>query len=179
MGSRFGGENDSAGRFNQGGGAGNYGSSYDSYSDTQSRQSSGVSYSGPIDVSDASDGRNPTSGSTYGGVNQNPASPSYYPPGSSGGAYGAGPAPGYPGAAEMGNLDANYKFSPAETAVVKECARESFYYRSLPLMTALSTMAHFAVKGGTLRAHPKYGSFPKVSDGIDAAFSLRIPVFGG
>lgn len=40
------------------------------------------------------------------------------------------------------------RFTNEELQVLKECNRESFYFRSLPFGTVLGTAAYYAVKGG-------------------------------
>ncbi|GAB0099887.1 OCIA domain-containing protein [Sergentomyia squamirostris] len=65
---------------------------------------------------------------------------------------------------------ANYQFSSDELRVLKECNRESFYQRSLPLGTALGLAAYFGVKRGFLRPNSRWGAVPKVCIGVIAGY---------
>jgi len=56
----------------------------------------------------------------------------------------------------------NYKFSAEEVRVLKECNSESFYYRSLPISSALMVSAHLAVRAGYLKPNARFGSGVKV-----------------
>ncbi|CAG5130704.1 unnamed protein product, partial [Candidula unifasciata] len=49
-----------------------------------------------------------------------------------------------------------------EKLVLKECERDSFYKRALPLSLGNMLAAHMLVKGGYWSPNPKYGSLPKV-----------------
>jgi hypothetical protein len=42
----------------------------------------------------------------------------------------------------------HYKFSPEEIRVIKECNRESFYQRCLPLSALLGFSTYYGVKSG-------------------------------
>lgn len=55
-----------------------------------------------------------------------------------------------------------YKFSPDEMRVMRECNRESFWKRCLPIGTALGVAAYVGVNTGYLKRNPKYGATPKV-----------------
>ncbi|KAB0792030.1 hypothetical protein PPYR_13991 [Photinus pyralis] len=55
-----------------------------------------------------------------------------------------------------------YRFTPEELRVLKECNRESFYQRSLPLCALLSGGIYYGVKTGLLKGHPRYGATPKI-----------------
>ncbi|XP_019864792.2 OCIA domain-containing protein 1 [Aethina tumida] len=59
-----------------------------------------------------------------------------------------------------------YKFSPEELRVIKECNQESFYQRCLPLGGIFSATAYFGVKAGYFKAHPRFGPTPKVLVGV-------------
>ncbi|XP_059613261.1 OCIA domain-containing protein 1 isoform X2 [Phlebotomus argentipes] len=61
---------------------------------------------------------------------------------------------------------ANFQFSAEELRVLKECNRDSFYQRSLPLSTALGMAAFLGVKRGFLRPNAKWGATPKVVVGV-------------
>lgn len=65
-----------------------------------------------------------------------------------------------PGAQQMNPR--NYKFSEDELRVLKECNKESFYQRCLPLGTFLAGSTWFAVKNGMLKPNPRYGAVPKM-----------------
>lgn len=55
-----------------------------------------------------------------------------------------------------------FRFSQEEMRVLRECNRESFYFRCIPIGTTAMLLAHYAVKAGYLRGSPKYGSLWKV-----------------
>ncbi|KAJ8919943.1 hypothetical protein NQ315_006472 [Exocentrus adspersus] len=55
-----------------------------------------------------------------------------------------------------------YKFSPDEMRVLKECNRESFYQRCLPLGVLLGGGVFYGVKTGFLKPNPRFGAAPKV-----------------
>lgn len=55
-----------------------------------------------------------------------------------------------------------YKLNADESRVLRECNRESFYYRSLPLSVAGMIAVQYAVKAGRLKSHPRWGSALKV-----------------
>ncbi|XP_059489297.1 OCIA domain-containing protein 1 [Neocloeon triangulifer] len=56
-----------------------------------------------------------------------------------------------------------YKFTADEVRVFKECNRESFYQRSLPIGTLLGFGTFYATKAGFLKPSAKWGAVPKVS----------------
>lgn len=56
----------------------------------------------------------------------------------------------------------NYRFSPEELRVIRECESEAFRYRSLPFSVGLGTATLLAVKNGVLKANPRFGPWPKV-----------------
>ncbi|CAN8006640.1 unnamed protein product [Ixodes hexagonus] len=56
-----------------------------------------------------------------------------------------------------------YAFTPEELRVIKECNRESFYYRSLPFASAAMVAVHYGVKAGYLAANPRFGAALKVA----------------
>lgn len=58
--------------------------------------------------------------------------------------------------------NAAYKFSAEELRVLRDCNRESFFQRCLPLSGLLGGGIYYAVRTGALTAHPKYGAAPKV-----------------
>ncbi|CAG9860523.1 unnamed protein product [Phyllotreta striolata] len=64
---------------------------------------------------------------------------------------------------EPGRTDSKgYQFSPEEIRVLKECNKESFYKRCLPLSTLLAGSTYYAVKAGFLKGSPRFGPTPKV-----------------
>jgi Ovarian carcinoma immunoreactive antigen (OCIA) len=52
-------------------------------------------------------------------------------------------------------MQANYQFSPEELRVLRECNRESFFQRSMPIGTGLGLGAWWAVKNGYLKVGAK------------------------
>ena len=50
--------------------------------------------------------------------------------------------------------------------VLKECNKEAFYQRSLPIATTLGVGAYLGVKNGMIRGSIKYGATPKVVLGV-------------
>ncbi|XP_045463497.1 OCIA domain-containing protein 1 [Harmonia axyridis] len=55
-----------------------------------------------------------------------------------------------------------YKFSPEELKIIKECGKESFFQRCLPLSTVLGLATYYGVKSGVFKASPRFGAAPKV-----------------
>ncbi|XP_074651227.1 OCIA domain-containing protein 1-like isoform X2 [Tubulanus polymorphus] len=53
------------------------------------------------------------------------------------------------------------EFTREELAVLKECNRESFWYRCVPLSCVLMGLTTYAVRTGHLRGHPTFGPFFK------------------
>ncbi|KAG7161209.1 OCIA domain-containing protein 1-like [Homarus americanus] len=53
-------------------------------------------------------------------------------------------------------------FNQDELRVLRECNRESFYFRSLPIAAALSTTAFVAMRQGIVRVSQKFGYIPKM-----------------
>uniref|UniRef100_A0A0B7AIE0 OCIA domain-containing protein n=1 Tax=Arion vulgaris TaxID=1028688 RepID=A0A0B7AIE0_9EUPU len=49
-----------------------------------------------------------------------------------------------------------------ERLIMKECDRDSFYKRALPLSLGAMLATHMMVKSGRWKAHPKFGSLSKV-----------------
>ncbi|XP_053713036.1 OCIA domain-containing protein 1-like isoform X1 [Synchiropus splendidus] len=56
----------------------------------------------------------------------------------------------------------DYVLTEEERRVLKECNSESFWYRSLPLSLLSMATTQFLVSKGTLTAHRRFGSLPKV-----------------
>ncbi|XP_065349872.1 OCIA domain-containing protein 1 [Cloeon dipterum] len=65
-----------------------------------------------------------------------------------------------------------YKFTADEVRVFKECNRESFYQRSLPIGTFLGLGAFYATKAGFLKPSPRWGVAPKVGLAVIAGYFL-------
>jgi hypothetical protein len=51
--------------------------------------------------------------------------------------------------------------SAEENRVLRECNRESFWYRSLPLGAILASLTHVAILRGILKPSLRFGSGPK------------------
>lgn len=56
-----------------------------------------------------------------------------------------------------------YQFSPEEMRVMRECNRESFYQRCIPLSTALGIATYFGINAGYVSASARFGAAPKVT----------------
>ncbi len=54
------------------------------------------------------------------------------------------------------------QLSPEEQRVLRECSRESFYRRSLPLSMLGAAAVVAAARRGVVTPHPNYGIAPKV-----------------
>ncbi|XP_071446634.1 OCIA domain-containing protein 1 [Hetaerina americana] len=63
-------------------------------------------------------------------------------------------------------LDSSYRFSEDELRVLRECNRESFYLRSLPLSCLLGLGAFYGVNAGFLKKNPRWGPTPKIAIGV-------------
>jgi len=55
-----------------------------------------------------------------------------------------------------------YQFTTEEIRVLKECNRESFWYRSVPFGTLLGVGAYYAVRNGYLKPSARFGAGPKM-----------------
>ncbi|KAK4873348.1 hypothetical protein RN001_015377 [Aquatica leii] len=55
-----------------------------------------------------------------------------------------------------------YQFTSEELRVLRDCNKESFFQRSLPLSALFSGGIYYGVKSGFLQGHPKYGATPKI-----------------
>lgn len=55
-----------------------------------------------------------------------------------------------------------YKFSPEELRVLRECNKESFYKRCLPISAFLATSTYLGVKNGFLKPNLNFGATPKI-----------------
>lgn len=67
---------------------------------------------------------------------------------------------------------AEYKFTPDEMRVLRECNTESFFQRSLPLGTLLGLSTYYGVKAGYLKSHIKWGPTPKVMLAVTAGYFI-------
>ncbi|KAG5893299.1 hypothetical protein JTB14_023509 [Gonioctena quinquepunctata] len=65
-----------------------------------------------------------------------------------------------------------YKFTPDELRVIRECNKESFYQRCLPVSALLAGSAYYGVKAGFLRPNPRFGATPKVIAGVIFGYFL-------
>ncbi|GLH04353.1 OCIA domain-containing protein 1 [Gryllus bimaculatus] len=66
------------------------------------------------------------------------------------------------GVTEAAQPQGSYRFNTEELRVLRQCNKESFYQRSLPLSTIMCIGTYYAVKFGYLRNHPRFGPTPKV-----------------
>lgn len=66
----------------------------------------------------------------------------------------------------------NFQFSPEEMRVLRECNRESFFQRSLPLGTLMGFGAWYAVKNNYLKASARFGPAPKVLVGVTLGYFI-------
>ncbi|KAM9792969.1 OCIA domain-containing protein 1 [Neosynchiropus ocellatus] len=56
----------------------------------------------------------------------------------------------------------DYVFNAEERRVLEECSAESFWYSALPLSLLSMASTQILISKGTLTAHPRFGSLPKV-----------------
>ncbi|XP_048365096.1 OCIA domain-containing protein 1 isoform X2 [Sphaerodactylus townsendi] len=61
------------------------------------------------------------------------------------------------------SIDVHYIPTEDERRIFKECNEESFWYRSVPLSTISMLVTQMLIKKGTLTAHSRFGSLPKVA----------------
>lgn len=54
------------------------------------------------------------------------------------------------------------QLSIEEQRVLRDCNRESFWYRSLPLGALLASFTHVAIMRGMMKPNPRFGTGPKV-----------------
>ncbi|XP_056633226.1 OCIA domain-containing protein 1-like [Diorhabda sublineata] len=54
------------------------------------------------------------------------------------------------------------QLSADELRVIRECMREGFYQRCLPLSAILGGAAYYGVKSGYLKGNARFGAIPKV-----------------
>ncbi|CAH1154141.1 unnamed protein product [Phaedon cochleariae] len=55
-----------------------------------------------------------------------------------------------------------YTFTPEELRVLKECNKDSFYQRCIPISAALAASTYYGVQTGFLKGHQRFGATPKV-----------------
>jgi len=67
---------------------------------------------------------------------------------------------------------AAYKFSDDELLALKECSKESLYYRCIPFGLVSGGLAYAAVTKGFLKGSPKYGAVPKVLMAVGLGYIL-------
>lgn len=67
---------------------------------------------------------------------------------------------------------ANYQFSNEELRVLKECERESFFQRSMPLGTGLGVATYMAVQNGMLSASARFGAAPKCAIAVIVGYFI-------
>lgn len=65
-----------------------------------------------------------------------------------------------------------YQFSPEELQVLKECNRESFFQRSVPIGTGLGVATWFAVQNGYLKPSARFGAGPKALAAVTVGYFL-------
>lgn len=56
-----------------------------------------------------------------------------------------------------------YRFSNEELRVLRQCNRDSFYQRSIPLASILGIGTYYGVQSGYLKPHSRWGAAPKVT----------------
>uniref|UniRef100_A0A182QAM0 OCIA domain-containing protein n=1 Tax=Anopheles farauti TaxID=69004 RepID=A0A182QAM0_9DIPT len=66
----------------------------------------------------------------------------------------------------------NYQFSPEELRVLRECNRESFFQRSLPLGTVMGFGAWYAVHNKYLKGSVRFGPAPKILVGVTLGYFI-------
>ncbi|XP_053677518.1 OCIA domain-containing protein 1 [Anopheles nili] len=66
----------------------------------------------------------------------------------------------------------NFQFSPEELQVLRECNRESFFQRSLPLGTAMGFGAWYAVHNKYLKPSVRFGPTPKILVGVTLGYFI-------
>ncbi|XP_039224213.1 OCIA domain-containing protein 1 [Crotalus tigris] len=72
-------------------------------------------------------------------------------------------------------LDHSYELTPEEYRVSRECIRESFLYRCLPISGFAMAITHMLINKGVLTGHPKFGAIPKMAfAGICGWFAGKI-----
>lgn len=75
----------------------------------------------------------------------------------------SGPGPGYTGDQQPTGFPGELALTKEEKEALRECARESFWYRSLPFSVMGMAITQALIKRGSLSVSPKFGSLPKVA----------------
>ncbi|XP_017772925.1 PREDICTED: OCIA domain-containing protein 1 [Nicrophorus vespilloides] len=65
-----------------------------------------------------------------------------------------------------------YQFNAEEMRVVRECNRESFLQRCLPLGTIFGVSSYMAIKQGYFRPSPRFGAAPKVTIAVVVGYFM-------
>lgn len=65
-----------------------------------------------------------------------------------------------------------YKFTQEELQVLRQCNKESFLQRCIPLGTILGAATYYAVKTGSLSANKRFGALPKVTAAVAVGYFL-------
>ncbi|XP_018567692.1 OCIA domain-containing protein 1 [Anoplophora glabripennis] len=65
-----------------------------------------------------------------------------------------------------------YKFTPDELRVIRECNKESFYQRCLPLGALLGGGVYYGVKTGSLKPNTRFGATPKVLTAVVVGYFI-------
>uniref|UniRef100_A0A0N7ZDL5 OCIA domain-containing protein n=2 Tax=Scylla olivacea TaxID=85551 RepID=A0A0N7ZDL5_SCYOL len=78
------------------------------------------------------------------------------------------------GQGRHGGQDDQFKpvFTQEELRVLRECNRESFYFRSVPLAAAFSTATAMALRKGILSASSRFGYTPKIIGAVAAGYFI-------
>jgi len=66
----------------------------------------------------------------------------------------------------------NYNLTPEETRVLSQCERDSFIYRSLPMMFISGCGVQWAIKNGRLKPNPVMGAVPKMIGAMALSYIL-------
>ncbi|KAL1516845.1 hypothetical protein ABEB36_000691 [Hypothenemus hampei] len=65
-----------------------------------------------------------------------------------------------------------YKFTPDELRVLRECNKESFYTRCLPFSTVFGGLTYYGIKTGMFKGNPRFGAVPKVATAVIVGYFL-------
>ncbi|XP_050702945.1 OCIA domain-containing protein 1-like [Eriocheir sinensis] len=79
---------------------------------------------------------------------------------------------GMPGRQGGGEGQFRPAFNQEELRVLRECNRESFYFRSLPFAAAMSGAAFLAMRRGMLRTSDRFGYTPKMVVGAAIGYFI-------
>ncbi|CAL8143110.1 unnamed protein product [Orchesella dallaii] len=82
-----------------------------------------------------------------------------------GGRFGGMSSPTHGGAgdaAQNPQEKQRYRFNQEEMRAIRECNRESFYYRCLPIGTGFGLAAYYGVRYGYLKPSARFGAGPKM-----------------